>query len=433
MDTRNVGAFLRKNILSHHGVSIDTRTLQAGQLFFALRGENQDANAMFCQEALDKGACYVVTTNKKFVGNSRFIIVKDTLKALQSLAIFHRNLCKTKYIGITGSNGKTTTKNLVHAALQKKYITQATQGNYNNHIGVPLTLLSVSPTCQYAVIEMGISAMGEMQLLCDMVRPNYGVITNIGQAHIEGLLHIDNVWNEKKKLYDSVASNEGEIFISTEEPSLQHRNFPYNHIIRYPATDLPIRCLQTTPCVIFQMGDRSPVSTRLIGKHNYYNLITAIAIAKHVGVEEDNIEDAIRDYQPANNRSQWVKTAHNLVLLDAYNANPDSMRVALECFYASPSEKYPAKAVILGDMNELGARAEDAYKSLSRELQRLSFSHILLCGKAIRALESAIPQAHYFPNKKACAAYLREHAIRRKQVLIKGSRSLALEDLIAHL
>lgn len=424
----NFVEFLYSRFLLSNGVSTDTRTVEDGNLFFALKGPNFNANA-FAEEALKKGASYAVIDDVNYKKGDRYILAPDSLKALQELARFHRSRFKRKVLALTGSNGKTTTKELINAVLSKKYITHATTGNLNNHIGVPLTVLHIHPQVEVAIIEMGANKVGEIRELCDIANPNHALVTNIGKAHLEGFGGIEGVLRGKSELFDHIRQNGGTVFINTRQPMLLGMQKRFASPVTFPedGDTYPVRFLGANPYVIFQVGDRPPVTSQLIGSYNFDNIAAALAVGQHFGVPIDKAEEAVAAYCPANNRSQIVEAQSNTIIMDAYNANPDSMKVAIENLAAMKAER---KIAILGDMLELGAESEKEHKAIGELAAKAGFDQTVFCGPRMKQAKEVFAGSLHFESRSELLEYLKSHPVSDSTVLIKASRGMGLEKLL---
>lgn len=412
----------------HRKISTDSRNCPPGSLFFALKGENFDGNR-FAAKALDAGAAYAIIDNPECRTNERTILVDNALKALQQLAHRHRKMLGIPVIGITGTNGKTTTKELVAAVLSTKYNILYTEGNLNNQIGVPLTLLRLDNDHEMAVVEMGANHPGDIKELVEIVAPNYGIITNIGCAHLEGFGSLDGIIQAKRELYDYLRHTQGKIFIQHEDKTLrqiaegleqisygkEEGDFTVGHVV------------SCNPFLTFdwkQQGKVHVVETHLIGAYNLDNILAAIAVGRYFRIPAERISRAIATYNPTNNRSQWKDTGKNRLIIDAYNANPDSMKLALENFVrmdASP------KAVILGDMRELGPAGDELHREIVRRLRDAGFDQVLLCGEHFSHTGNGF---RTFPTTAALKDYLQAHPLSGFHILLKGSHGMALESLV---
>lgn len=425
--------YLYSRFLLSDGVSIDTRSLQPGQLFFALPGTKQDGHT-FAQEALKKGASYAVISKKSYAQGDRYLCVKNVQEALQALARFHRSRYKRHLIGITGSNGKTTTKSLLAAALSPKYIVLASEKSYNNYVGVPLTLLRILPQVEVAVLELGTSHPGEIATLAELARPTHGLITHIGKAHLEGLGSEQGVYEEKKALFDFLQATGGCFFRNSRCERLQALAAAPGPQYSFPEAkdDYPITCLATHPRIRFRLPSGLEGEVTLFGEHHFGNLAAAIAVAQHFKVPDAEIIGALSRWKPLSQRFEWKEHRGRSLLLDAYNANPDSMAAAIRAFV---THKAPQKAVILGDMRELGRSSPSEHSAIGKQLalsQDLNF--VLLCGKEMKAAAKEVPRAQYFSTKEELQTYLKTHPLPPScSVLIKGSRGMALESIIHYL
>ncbi|GAB3960734.1 UDP-N-acetylmuramoyl-tripeptide--D-alanyl-D-alanine ligase [Spirosoma harenae] len=425
------------------GVSTDTRRITPGCLFVALKGDKFDGN-QFAEQALAAGARYAlvddagVATREKNVGSC--LLVADTLLALQDLARHHRQTFTFPVIGLTGSNGKTTTKELIAAVLSKKYRTYATIGNLNNHIGVPLTLLAMNEQYEMAVVEMGANHQKEIELLCSIAQPTHGLITNVGKAHLEGFGGFEGVKKGKGELYDYLALNGRTVFINSRDKILTalyrerlktHRSeATFAEAIFYPAVEpdnSPIELLQESPVVMYRDNTGQEITTHLPGRYNFDNMLAALAIGDYFGVSPDEANRAIADYNPTNNRSQVVYKGSNTVLLDAYNANPSSMAAAIRQFAAMPATR---KAVILGDMYELGSESEAEHAALGKLIAEGKFDLVILAGKDMKYALAALPKAYYFPDKFSLHNWLMDNPTTDTYFLVKGSRGMSLESVV---
>ena len=314
---------LYNRFLESGKISTDTRQISAGSIFFALKGDKFNANT-FALQALEKGALYAVVDEKEYAVNDRCLLVDNVLETLQQLARYHRDQLKIPVIGLTGSNGKTTSKELLHGVLSKKYKTYATKGNLNNHIGVPLTLLAIDKTIEMAVVEMGANHLGEIALLCSIANPSHGFITNIGRAHIGMFGGFENIIRAKSELYQHLIQNEGTVFINSQNEILANMAKRFKQPIFYPAKGdyYHGELISADPFVKVKAENGSEIQTKLIGAYNFENIMSALCIGKYFGVQHDDANAAIEQYEPGNMRSQMVKKGTNTIILDAYNANP---------------------------------------------------------------------------------------------------------------
>ncbi len=412
------------------GVSTDTRNVQGGELFFALRGEHFDGN-VFVREALEKGCSGVVADDPSIAKMPGLFLVPDALQVLQELAAHHRRVWGGKVLAITGSNGKTTTRELTALVLSHQYKVIATEGNLNNHIGVPLTLLKIKDE-EMAVIEMGANHEGEIALLAEIAAPDDGIITNIGKAHLEGFGTMEGVMRAKGELFDYLAANQGRAIVNMSDPVLkgmvEQRRLTYFSYGTGGVFDVTGRFEGADSNIVgsFSMGDKEYIlRSALFGRYNFMNMLTAAAAGVCMNVSPGNICLAIAGYQPDNNRSQVVTGQSNTLIMDAYNANPSSMQVALEEFFGREHDK---KMVILGDMYELGASADAEHELVLKQLADSSVSEVLLVGERFSRFASnpAFP-FRFFISLEDCMDYLEEIKPQNYLVLLKGSRKNRLE------
>lgn len=431
MDQKEIEALYEK-YKDCKGVSTDTRSLPEHCLFFALKGPNFDANA-FAEEAIKKGAKYAVISDEKYKKDDRFLLVEDSLKALQLLANHHRRQMDIPVIGITGSNGKTTTKELIHAVLQQKYRCCATKGNLNNHIGVPLTLLNTPDDTEILVVEMGANKLKDIQELCEIAEPTHGLITNIGKAHLEGFGGFDGVLRTKSELYQFLLEHKGTAFVNSRNELLENMGKRFASPVYYPAKGDYYHCklIAADPFVELKAENEDKVTTRLMGIYNFENIAAALCIGKFFEVDEQKANQAVSGYSPSNNRSQLIEHENgNYIILDAYNANPTSMKAAIENFAAL---KRPKKVVILGDMKELGEDTIKEHHELGRILARHQFDRILLCGLSIIEVMDNNPNAVHFESRQMLLNYLKSKKYTNTTFLVKGSRSMGLEEVVEYL
>ncbi|SDX98357.1 UDP-N-acetylmuramoyl-tripeptide--D-alanyl-D-alanine ligase [Flavobacterium degerlachei] len=423
--------YIHSLFLKCNSVSIDTRKIEANSLFVAIKGERFDANT-FANEALIKGASFVVIDDKSFYIDERTILVEDSLVALQELAKFHRKYLKLPIIALTGSNGKTTTKELIHVVLSKKYNTKATVGNLNNHIGVPLTLLSFNSETEIGIVEMGANHKKEIEFLCELANPDYGYITNFGKAHLEGFGGVAGVIEGKSELYHYLASNDKLAFVNLEDPiqverskSLRRYSFGLNN----EAADLEIKSIKADPFVEVSYSDIT-IGSHLIGLYNANNVNAAIAIGKYFEVDDRSIKEALESYIPENNRSQLVSKGTNEIILDAYNANPSSMAVAIENFLQLAKS---SKVMILGDMFELGDESQKEHKELINSLLKEDAVLCFFIGSAFYSNKIDKNNFHFHDSFDSFSDFLKENKIENSTILIKGSRGMALERTLGFL
>lgn len=419
---------LHQHFLDYPNICTDTRKITQDCIFFALKGDNFNGNT-FAKNALEKGAKYAVVDEDHIAINDNYILVNDVLSTLQELAKYHRNYLGLKIIALTGSNGKTTTKELINAVLQKKYKTIATVGNLNNHIGVPLTLLSMDENTEIGIVEMGANHLKEIEFLCSIAQPDYGYITNFGKAHLEGFGGIEGVIKGKSELYDYLKTNNKLIFINTndEKQITQLGNYQSHYDF---GTSENVNCkiefLNANPFVVSNY-DNTTIESQLIGSYNFNNISAAIAIGNYFEVTTQDIKDAIESYIPENNRSQIIQKGTNQIILDAYNANPTSMTAALDNFDAL---KATNKIAILGDMFELGEEAKAEHTHIAYYANSLNIHNIYLVG------ENFYNTQHQSQKVRLCKAFedlkkqLRNLSLENTTLLIKGSRGMALERVL---
>lgn len=407
------------------GVETDTRKIGKGALFFCLKGENFNANE-FAEEALEKGAIAVIADEEKYVTNERIILVDNVLTTLQQLANHHRRQFDIPVIGITGTNGKTTTKELVTTVLSAKFRTHATAGNFNNHIGVPLTLLSMPTDTEIAVVEMGANHPGEIGELCRIAEPDHGIITNIGKAHLEGFGSLQGVIDTKRELYDYVSKTKGKVFVDASNDLLMKLSNNIDRLTYGTAKDARYKAelISSEPFLTVKLDDNT-VETNLLGIYNLTNLAAAWATGRYFGVDAGVAAKALSDYKPANKRSQFMETAFNKIYLDAYNANPTSMENALKSF---AEINLPHKVAILGDMLELGDESFDEHLDLMEKIKTYGFEETIFVGPEF--CKAAGNGFRCFENTGDTAAYLQNHKLSGKFILLKGSRGIGLEKLL---
>lgn len=401
-------------------VATDTRSIEKGAVFFALKGANFNAN-QFAEKALAKGASYVVIDDEKFYKkNEHYILVKDVLQTLQKLATYHRKKLGIPVIALTGSNGKTTTKELINVVLSKKYSVSATIGNLNNHIGVPLTLLSMTPKTQIGIVEMGANHFHEIDFLCKITQPNYGYITNFGKAHLEGFGSLNGVIKAKTELYRYLKINEGVAFVNVNDKvQIEKTKNQKLHKI-----GLSIKNLPTNSFVKVQV-DAIVIKSNLLGAYNYNNISTAIGIGLYFDVSLASIKDALECYVPDNKRSQLIEKKDITIILDAYNANPTSMQAAIESFRNHIANR---KILILGDMFELGESAEIEHQMIADLASDIVFDKLILLGKNFyKTTNSKAIRYLTFADFKTT---FNKDDYQDATILIKGSRGMTLERVV---
>lgn len=401
-------------------VDTDTRKIRKGSMFFCLKGDNFNGNE-FAEEALKSGANYVVIDEEKYKTNPNAILVENVLETLQKLANFHRKQLTIPIISLTGSNGKTTTKELINAVLSKKYSTSATAGNLNNHIGVPLTLLSMTPKTEIGIVEMGANHLKEIAFLCSIAEPTYGLITNFGKAHLEGFGSAEGVIKAKSELYDFLRSNKGTVFINTDD-ELQVKQSAGINAVEFSSK--VIKFMEANPFVKVEFKN-TLIESNLIGKYNYNNIAVAVAVGNYFKISETDIKMAIESYIPTNNRSQIIQKGSNKIIMDAYNANPSSMQAALENFAQLKDEN---KVVFLGDMFELGKDSKMEHEKIANLVASYNFSKVFLIGKAFSA--TGAKNAFLSESYESFKNSTNYSNINKSTILIKGSRGMALERLL---
>jgi len=408
-------------------ITTDSRNCPKGSIFFALKGDKFDGN-QYAGKALASGCVYAVIDNPDYYIGERTILVDNVLKTLQQLAHHHRKVLGLPIIGITGTNGKTTTKELLAAVLSTKFNLLYTEGNFNNHIGVPLTLLRLTHDHEMAVIEMGASHPGDIKELVDIVHPNYGIITNVGRAHLEGFGSFEGVIRTKGELYDYIRRSKGKIFIKKENEYLQSiakgiEQITYGNGDDAFASGQVVSC---DPFLVFnwkQQGKLHTVETHMIGSYNLDNVLAAVAVGRFFKIPAERISRAIAAYEPTNNRSQFKKTDNNELIIDAYNANPSSMKVALDNFITMPVQP---KAIILGDMRELGPTSDELHAEVVEQIKKGQFDKVFLCGEHFSKVGKEFSP---FATTEAMVEELRKQPLKGYHILIKGSHSMGLEKL----
>jgi len=429
---------LYEHFLHHSQVCTDTRQLTFGCLFFALKGENFDGN-QFVPIALAGGAAYAVIDDPAAQINDRCLLVPNVLEALQQLARHHRRQFDIPVIAIGGSNGKTTTKELVSAVLSSHYPCHFTQGNLNNHIGVPLTLLAMPVNTEVAVIEVGTNQPGDLEALCAITEPTHGLLTNIGKEHLEGFGNLAGVKKAEGELFTYLVQQRGCAFVNLSEKYLsamaQHNRHrvAYMRTVRTPAPGavIKIQALPGTPLLraafLDEQNQLVEIQTQLLGKHNFHNVMTALALGIYFKVPTPKIKAALEAYRPANNRSQILRHGTTTVLLDAYNANPSSMQPALEMLHELPADR---KVAILGDMLELGATSPKEHETILKKALRLHFDELILVGPEFGQTSFAQHRARHFATTATAKIWFDQQNFDQTVILIKGSRGIRLEKLV---
>ncbi|MCL2131052.1 MAG: UDP-N-acetylmuramoyl-tripeptide--D-alanyl-D-alanine ligase [Lentimicrobiaceae bacterium] len=404
-------------------VCTDTRTMEKDCLFFCLSGEHFDGNA-FAEEALSKGAKYVVIDNPAYKLGDVCICVPNSLAALQQLAAHHRDCLQIPVVGITGTNGKTTTKELVHAVLSEKYRVTAAKGNLNNHIGVPLTLLSIKPDTDIALIEMGANHAGEIAFLCEIAKPNYGIITNIGKAHLEGFGSVENIIQTKSALYKYVKQSNGTLFVNADDALLMDLSKETKRLTYGKSGDCCGVLNENDLQMAFQISDYPrTITTQLTGSYNFYNAMAAAAVGKYFSVPMDKIAHALSAYTPDNSRSQIVRKGSYTLILDAYNANPSSMKLAIENIAGMNAEN---KVLLLGGMAELGGASTAEHQSIVDLIRTFSFDYVYLFGDEFAKTNADI--SWIYTDSEQLQTALKSTLPDNVTVLIKGSRSMGMEQ-----
>lgn len=414
--------------IQHPEVETDTRKLKKGSLFFALKGPQFNGNA-YAADALAAGAAFAIVDDPAYVTNDRFVLVDDVLTTLQQLALHHRRQFPIPFLAITGSNGKTTTKELVHAVLSSRYKTYTTQGNLNNHIGIPLTILRIRKDAEMAVIEMGANHQQEIAAYCRYTEPTHGIITNCGKAHLEGFGGEEGVRKGKGELYDYIRAHKGSAFVMWDYPYLRQMSSGIGEIITYGTRDAAVCGTVTgsSPFLTVRVTDNhTPVefSTQLVGDYNLPNILAAVAVGRHFGVAMPSMQQAIAAYTPSNSRSQLVENKGNRFIMDSYNANPSSMQAAIENFAALP---YPNKVLVLGAMAELGSDSEKEHRAILEQIRKHRWHQVILVGGDFLHIEHPFNK---FQDAAAAADWFRQQNFQNCSFLVKGSRSIQMEKVV---
>lgn len=412
-------------------VSTDTRQITPGSVFFALKGPSFDGN-QFAEEALAKGARYAVVDDARYASNPKCLLVDNALTALQDLARHHRSRLAVPIIGLTGSNGKTTSKELVAAVLSTSFRTYATRGNLNNHIGVPITILSIGPDVEMAVIEMGANHVGDIAFLCSISNPTHGFITNIGKAHIGTFGGFENIIRGKSELYQHLLTHDGTVFINSQNPILFNMAKRFKSPLLYPAKGDYYHCERLDEghflALTAENGER--IQTQITGSYNFENVAVALAIGKYFGVDPSKANRAVAAYVPGNMRSEIIKKDSNTIILDAYNANPTSMEAAIENLSRMPEKK---KVAILGDMYELEDESEKEHARMGAILAEKGITEAYLCGPLMAAAKSTFPSGRFFASRAELIAELKANPISNAVILVKASRGMAMEKVVEFL
>jgi UDP-N-acetylmuramoyl-tripeptide--D-alanyl-D-alanine ligase len=408
-------------------IETDSRKLKKDDIFFALKGPNFNGN-IFAKQALESGAAYVVTDEPLSFQSERIIQVENVLETLQQLAKYHRKQFKIPFIAITGSNGKTTTKELLHEVLSTTFKTYTTKGNLNNHIGIPLTILKIKRDAEIAVIEMGANHLNEIAGYCEYAQPTYGLITNIGKAHLEGCGSEENVKKGKGELFQYLKNHEGTVFVNTDDPAVFDLSKPINNSIFYGSKSENVKGVieKNDPFIEVKIEGEKPftIQTNLVGAYNLPNVLAAVCVGKYFKIENEKIKSAIENYQPSNSRSQLIQTGSNSIILDAYNANPGSMKAAIENFAKMKGDK---KILLLGSMMELGNDSKKEHADIVSLIDQNKWHVVALVGKNFKEIKSSYTN---FENSLQARDWLRNEKVENAQILIKGSRSMQMEKVL---
>ncbi len=417
----------------HPVICTDSRKIIPGCIFFALKGPAFNGNA-FAATALSSGASYAVIDEPSIKHSDKVLAVDDVLNSLQLLANYHRRQLKIPFLAITGSNGKTTTKELIRSVLSKKYKTIATKGNLNNHIGVPLTILSIPVDAEFAVIEMGANHQKEIESYCRIAEPDFGLITNVGKAHLEGFGGFEGVKKGKGELYAWISKHGGNIFINEDNEHLKSMSLPFNfrEVVNY-GTGKDVYCcgelISEQPALKIEWKCQTrfgEINSHLVGSYNFENILSAVCVGNYFKVKPEDIDAAINEYVPDNSRSQVIRKGSNTIILDAYNANPTSMEAALKNFASISADR---KIVFLGDMAELGKESDDEHKRILSMINSDKYSSVVLVGKNFGQFLTSVKGIHFDDSEKA-AAWVKEHLPENSYILIKGSRSTKMERIL---
>lgn len=407
-------------------VSTDSRKIEEGCVFVALKGERFDGNDFAYQVAQDNIAACVIADRKDLPHHERLFIVEDSLTTLQELARLHREKCNIPIIGITGTNGKTTTKELTATVLSKKFNLIYTQGNFNNHLGLPLTILRIKPDTEMAVVEMGANHPNEIAQLCTIANPDFGIITNIGKAHLEGFGSFEGVVKTKNELYDFIRNKNGKLFVNHDNELLMNlsNGIDIQTYGKDNNANIKASIVSSNPYLIINW-EGNEIKTNLVGDYNFENVMAAISVGCHFNIEKNLIIEALENYTPTNNRSQFIKSEKNEIVMDAYNANPVSMHHAIKNFRNISSDN---TLLILGDMRELGKDSEKEHKIIVNLIKELKFENVILVGSEFK--KNADTDFTTFDNVDELLSYINDNNISGKKILIKGSNSIRLEKII---
>ena len=420
---------LYQHFLHHPSVQTDTRKIRKGDIFFALKGPNFNGNS-FASKAIELGASLAIVDEAQYANNKNIFLVADTLQSLQQLALYHRYQFNIPFIAITGSNGKTTTKELVHAVLSSHFHTYTTEGNLNNHIGIPLTLLSIKKDAEMAVIEMGANHQKEIEQYCQFTQPTHGIITNCGKAHLEGFGGEEGVRKGKGELYDFLRTNNGTAFVMWDYDYLREMSRGISVVHTYGTRDAEIngQIIQSEPFLKVRIEDDpelEQISTQLVGDYNLPNVLVAVTIGKYFNVPSSQVKKAIEAYHPSNSRSQLVQRDSNKIILDAYNANPTSMKAAIENLAALKADK---KVLMLGAMAELGQESLHEHQRIIDLIGRYKWDAVALVGGDFTKLQHPYVS---LPNAEAAKTWFDQQHFNDAYILVKGSRSTAMENILA--
>ncbi len=416
-------------LASNNTICIDTRKIKPNAMFLAIKGENFDANT-FAKQALELGAQYAIIDNPLFYIDERTIVVTNSLETLQELATFHRNFLNIPIIALTGSNGKTTTKELIHVVLQKKYRATATIGNLNNHIGVPLTLLSFNQQTEIGIVEMGANHQKEIEFLCQIALPDYGYITNFGKAHLEGFGGVEGVIKGKSEMYVHLRENHKIAFVNLDDNLQIEKSHDIEQVgfgLQNENAFLNIHAVEANPFVIVKFNETT-ITSNLIGLYNANNINVAITIGKYFQIADNDIKTAIESFVPDNNRSQLLTKNGHDIILDAYNANPSSMKLAIENFVQLEN---PNKIIFLGDMFEMGSESETEHLAIVNQLKKTAQNiQCFLIGNDFYKQKNNNPNFYFFENFAQLSNAIENYNLQQAMILIKGSRGMALERIL---
>ena len=416
--------------LQHPSVQTDTRKIEPGDLFFALKGPNFDGNR-FAAQALEKGAAHAVIDDPRYHIEGKTILTHNVLETLQQVAAWHRQQLDIPVIAITGSNGKTTTKELIHVVLSAHATTYTTEGNLNNHIGVPLTILKIKRDARFAIIEMGANHLKEIESYCRIAQPTHGLITNCGKAHLEGFGGEEGIRKGKGELFDFLRAHGGTAFVMWDYPYLREMSAGIREVVRYGTTDAAVtgQASRVDPFleVAFSKGFRGSIASTLVGGYNLPNVLAAVAVGSYFKVPEEKIKNAIESYRPSNSRSQMVELDSNRVILDAYNANPSSMKLAIENLAQTAGDN---KILVLGAMAELGSQSIAEHEAIIQDIQKHRWKEVLLVGGDFQKIDHPFRK---FASATEAGSWLRQQKVQGACLLVKGSRSMQMEKVLDYL